>query len=57
MNLLRKQLYNPIAIGVAIILLIAALFGVLWVLVPPPPKTIEMATGFPTGLYYHFGDV
>ena len=55
MNLLRKQLYNPIAIGVAIILLIAALFGVLWVLVPPPPKTIEMATGFPTGLYYHFG--
>lgn len=23
---------------------------------PPPPKTIEMATGFPTGLYYQFGE-
>lgn len=56
MNFLHKQLYNPLAIGAAIILLIVAIFGVLWILVPPPPKTIEMATGFPTGLYYHFGE-
>lgn len=56
MNFLRKQLYHPIAIGLAVLLLVATLFGVLWFLVPPPPKTIEMATGFPTGLYYHFGE-
>ena len=56
MNFLRKQLYNPVAIGLAILLLIAAIFGMLWILVPPPPKTLEMATGFPTGLYYHFGE-
>lgn len=56
MNFLRKQLYNPIAIGLAVLLLIAALFGFLWILVPPPPKTIEMATGFPTGLYHQFGE-
>ena len=56
MNFLRKQLHNPIAIGLAIPLFIAAIFGVMWILVPPPPKTIEMATGFPTGLYYHFGE-
>ena len=56
MNFLQKQLYNPVSIGLAILLLIAGLFGVLWVLVPPPPKTITMATGLPTGLYYHFGE-
>ena len=56
MNFQRKQLYNPIAIGIAILLLIVALFSMLWVLVPPPPKIIEMATGFPTGLYFHFGE-
>ena len=56
MNFQRKQLYNPIAIGIAILLLIVALFSMLWVLVPPPPKIIKMATGFPTGLYFHFGE-
>ena len=56
MNFLQKQLYNPVSIGLAILLLIAGLFGVLWVLVPPLPKTITMATGLPTGLYYHFGE-
>jgi TRAP transporter TAXI family solute receptor len=36
--------------------LLVAIFAVLWILVPPPPKVIEMATGFPTGLYYQFGE-
>jgi TRAP transporter TAXI family solute receptor len=35
--------------------LIAA-FSILWILIPPPPKVIDMATGFPTGLYYQFGE-
>lgn len=56
MHSLKKHLYNPWAIAFSFLLLLAILFGVLWILIPPPPKTIEMATGFPTGLYYQFGE-
>ncbi|QWE17705.1 TAXI family TRAP transporter solute-binding subunit [Polynucleobacter sp. AP-Nino-20-G2] len=56
MDFLRKNLYNPLAIGVAILVLVAMLFAVLWILVPPPPRSIELATGFPTGLYHKFGE-
>ena len=56
MNFIKKQIYNPLALTAAFFVLLTILFGVLWVLVPPPPKSIEMATGFPTGLYYHFGE-
>jgi TRAP transporter TAXI family solute receptor len=56
MRSLKKYLYNPWAIALGFCTLLAILFGVLWILVPPPPKTIEMATGFPTGLYYQFGE-
>ena len=56
MSSLKKHLYTPWAIALSFVLLLAGLFAVLWVLVPPPPKTIEMATGFPTGLYYQFGE-
>jgi TRAP transporter TAXI family solute receptor len=56
MQSLKKHLYNPWAIVLSFLLLLAALFAVLWVLIPPPPKMIEMATGFPTGLYYQFGE-
>ncbi len=56
MRSLKKYLYNPWAIALAFCTLLAILFGILWILVPPPPKTIEMATGFPTGLYYQFGE-
>jgi uncharacterized protein len=56
MNFIKKQMYNPLAITAAFFALLIILFGVLWVLVPPPPKSIEMATGFPTGLYYQFGE-
>ena len=55
MNFLHKHIYNPLAIVMAILVLIVALFGVLWILVPPPPKVIELATGFPNGLYHQFG--
>ena len=51
MNLIRRQIYNPLALAVTFFVLLIILFGVLWILVPPPPKSIEMATGFPTGLY------
>jgi TRAP transporter TAXI family solute receptor len=56
MNLIRRQIYNPLALAATFIVLLIILFGVLWILVPPPPKSIEMATGFPTGLYYQFGE-
>lgn len=55
MNLLRKHIQNPLVIVMAILVTVAALFGVLWILVPPPPKVIDLATGFPTGLYQQFG--
>ena len=56
MNFIKKQIYNPLALAAVFFGLLIILFGVLWILVPPPPKSIEMATGFPTGLYYQFGE-
>ena len=51
-----KNIYNPIAIAVALVALISILFAILWILIPPPPRSIELATGFPTGLYQKFGE-
>jgi len=56
MPAIKKHFYTPWAIALSFLLLFAGLFAVLWILIPPPPKTIEMATGFPTGLYYQFGE-
>ncbi|MBU3565391.1 TAXI family TRAP transporter solute-binding subunit [Polynucleobacter sp. MWH-HuK1] len=56
MNFIKRQIYNPLALAVAFFTLLIILFGVLWILIPPPPKSIEIATGFPTGLYYQFGE-
>ena len=56
MNFIRKNIYNPIAFGIGFLILVAILFATLWVLVPPPPRSIELATGFPTGLYQQFGE-
>jgi uncharacterized protein len=56
MDFIRKNIYNPLAVGVAFLILVAILFSTLWVLVPPPPRSIELATGFPTGLYQKFGE-
>lgn len=56
MNFIRKNIYNPIAVAITFLILVAMLFATLWVLVPPPPRSIELATGFPTGLYQQFGE-
>ena len=56
MTTLKRHFYNPFAIAIGFCVLLISIFAVLWILVPPPPKSIEMATGFPTGLYYQFGE-
>ena len=56
MNFIQRQIYNPVALVGAFFALLILIVGILWILVPPPPKTIEMATGFPSGLYYQFGE-
>jgi TRAP transporter TAXI family solute receptor len=56
MDFIRKNIYNPLAVGIAFLILVAILFSTLWVLVPPPPRSIELATGFPSGLYQKFGE-
>ena len=56
MRSLQKHIYNPFAIAAGFCVVLILIFGVLWILIPPPPKSIEMATGFPTGLYYQFGE-
>ena len=56
MKSIKRHLYNPIAIAATFLAALIMLFGILWILIPPPPKAIEMATGFPTGLYYQFGE-
>lgn len=56
MKSLKKHFFNPIAVLAAFIVAMAAIFSVLWILIPPPPKVIDMAAGLPTGLYYQFGE-
>ena len=56
MNSFKRQIYNPLAIVAAFFVVLILFFGVLWMLIPSPPKVMDMATGFPTGLYYQFGE-
>lgn len=56
MNSFRRQIYNPLVIVAICFAALILFFGVLWILIPPPPKVMDMATGFPTGLYYQFGE-
>ena len=56
MKSIKRHLYNPLAIGSVFFAVLIITFSILWILIPPPPKVIEMATGFPTGLYYQFGE-
>jgi TRAP-type uncharacterized transport system substrate-binding protein len=56
MDFIRKNIYNPLSLGVAFLVLVGILFSTLWILVPPPPRSIELATGFPSGLYHQFGE-
>ena len=56
MNFIQKNIYNPLSLGIALLALVSILFATLWILIPPPPRSIELATGFPTGLYQQFGE-
>jgi TRAP transporter TAXI family solute receptor len=56
MKSIKRHLYNPLAIGFVFFAVLIIAFSILWILIPPPPKVIDMATGFPTGLYYQFGE-
>ncbi len=56
MKSLKKHFFNPVAVMAGFIVVIATIFSILWILIPPPPKVIEMAAGLPTGLYYQFGE-
>jgi len=56
MNPVQALRYNPYALLGLVLLLIVFVFGLLWVLIPPPPKSIAMATGFQNGLYFRFGE-
>lgn len=56
MNRIQGLRYNPYALLALLVLLIVFIFGVLWTLIPAPPKSIAIATGFQDGLYYRFGE-
>ena len=56
MNRIQGLRYNPYALLALLVLLIVFVFGVLWTLIPAPPKSIAIATGFQDGLYYRFGE-
>jgi TRAP-type uncharacterized transport system substrate-binding protein len=56
MNRIQGLRYNPYALLALLALLIVFIFGVLWTLIPAPPKSIAIATGFQEGLYYRFGE-
>ena len=56
MNRIQGLRYNPFALLALLVLLIVFVFGVLWTLIPAPPKSIAIATGFQEGLYYRFGE-
>jgi TRAP-type uncharacterized transport system substrate-binding protein len=56
MNRIQALRYNPYALLALLVLLIVFVFGVLWTLIPAPPKSIAIATGFQDGLYYRFGE-
>jgi len=56
MKSIKRHIYNPLVIAAGFLTALIIIFGVLWILIPPPPKVIDMATGFPTGLYYQFGE-
>jgi uncharacterized protein len=56
MNRIQALRYNPYALLALLALIIVFIFGVLWTLIPAPPKSIAIATGFQDGLYYRFGE-
>lgn len=54
MNLLYQLASRPAVLVSVLIALIAVLFASIWLVLPQPPKTLTIATGFPDGLYSQF---
>jgi uncharacterized protein len=54
MNLLYQLASRPALLVLVLMGLIAALFTSIWLVLPQPPKTLTIATGFPDGLYSQF---
>ena len=54
MTLLYRIASRPAYLIAAFIVLIASIFLTIWLLLPGPPKTLTIATGFPDGLYHQF---
>jgi TRAP-type uncharacterized transport system substrate-binding protein len=54
MNLLYQLASRPAALVSVIIALVTTVFIGIWFLLPQPPKTLTIVTGFPDGLYAQF---
>ena len=54
MNLLYQLASRPAALVSVIIALVTTVFISIWFLLPHPPKTLTIVTGFPDGLYTQF---
>ena len=56
MNLLYQLASRPAILVSVLTGLIAALFTGIWFILPKPPQTLTIATGFPDGLYSQFAN-
>ena len=56
MNLLYQLASRPAILVSVLMGLIAALFAGIWFILPQPPKTLTIVTGFPDGLYSQFAN-
>ena len=56
MNLLYQLASRPAVLVSVLMGLIAALFTGIWFILPQPPQTLTIATGFPDGLYSQFAN-
>ena len=54
MNLLYQLASRSAALVSVIITLVMTVFIGIWFLLPHPPKTLTIVTGFPDGLYTQF---
>jgi len=54
MNLLYQLAPRPAALVSVIITLVTTVFISIWFLLPRPPKTLTIVTGFPDRLYTQF---
>ena len=56
MNLLYQLASRPAILVSVLTGLIATLFAGIWFILPQPPQTLTIATGFPDGLYSQFAN-